>query len=65
MGNKCGLNNVMYQVKISTLEKDHKTYIDSTKRTFNPRYNEHRASFPKPFNSNQKIVPNLKTIYGI
>ena len=48
--NKCCLNNVIYQAKISTSENDHKIYIGSTKRTFNLDI----ASFPKLYKSKPK-----------
>ena len=51
---KCCLNNVTFQVKVSTSENDKKVYIGLTKRTFKSRYNEPKASFPKPFKSKPK-----------
>ena len=52
--NKYCLNNVIYQAKVSTFKDDHKIYIDSIKRTFKSRYNEHKTSFPKPFKCKPK-----------
>ena len=63
--NKCCLNNVRYQAKVSTSKDDHKVYIGSTKITFKSRYNEHKTSFPNPLKANPKIVPNSQTTYGI
>ena len=52
--NKCCLNNVIYQAKVSTSKDDHKVYIGSTKRTFKSRYNEHKTSFPNTLKSKPK-----------
>ena len=57
--NKCCLNNVIYQAKVSTTEDDHKIYIGSTKRTFKSRYYEHKASFPKPSKNKPKNCTQL------
>ena len=57
--NKCFLNNVIYQAKVSTSNDDHKVYICSTKRSFKSRYNEHKTSFPKPFKSKSKNCTQL------
>ena len=57
--NKCCLNNVIYQAKVSTSVNDHKIYIGSTKRTFKSRYNEHKTSFPKPFKNKLKNCTQL------
>ena len=58
--NMCCLNNVIYQAKVSTSENDHKIYIDSTKRTFKSRYNEHRISFLKPSKCKPKNCSQLE-----
>ena len=63
--NKCCLNNVIYQAKVSTSVNDHKVYISSTKRTFKSRYNEHKPLFPNHLKANLKVVPNLQITNGI
>ena len=59
VNNKCCLNNIIYQAKVSTSDKDHKIYIGSTKRTFKSRYYEHKASFLKPSKNKPKNCTQL------
>ena len=40
--------NTIYEAKITPENGDPKIYIGSTRRTFKPRFNEHKNSFPKP-----------------
>ena len=59
LDNKCCLNNVINQAKVSISKDDHKVYIGSTKRTFKSRHNEHKISFPKRFKSKPKNCSQL------
>ena len=57
--NKCCLNNVRYQAKVSTSKDDHKVYIGSKKKSSKSRYNQHKTSFPKFFKSKPKNCTQL------
>ena len=46
--NKCCINNVIYQAKVSISKDGYKMYIGSTKRSFKSK-------------TNPKSVPNLQT----
>ena len=59
VGNKCCVNNVIYQAKVSTSKDDYTLYIGSTNTSFKFRYNEHKTSFPKPFKSTLKKCTQL------
>ena len=48
VGNKCLTKNTIYEAKITPENGDPKIYIGSTRRTFKPRFNEYKNSFPKP-----------------
>ena len=58
--NKCCLNNVIYQAKVSTSKDDHNVYIGSTKILFKSRYNEHDL-FPQTLQKQtKKLYPTRK-----
>ena len=63
--NKCCLNNVRYQAKVSTSKDDYKVYIGSKKNHTNPDTINIRPLSLNFSKANPKIVPNYQTTYEI
>ena len=60
-GNKCNLNNIIYQTNISTKENDtnKKVYIGMARLNWKFRYNNHLQSFKNPTSKNQTVLSNF------